>query len=38
MELIDTHCHLYLPDFAGDIGDVIGGRRCRAEPVLPTFH
>jgi TatD DNase family protein len=23
MELIDSHCHLYLPSFAGDINDVI---------------
>ena len=23
MELIDTHCHLYLPSFSGDIEDVI---------------
>lgn len=23
MQLIDTHCHLYLPEFAGDIAEVI---------------
>jgi len=23
MRLIDTHCHLYLKEFAGDIGDII---------------
>ncbi|HZK65182.1 MAG TPA: TatD family hydrolase [Puia sp.] len=23
MELIDSHCHLYLPDYAGDIGEVM---------------
>jgi TatD DNase family protein len=27
MELVDTHCHLYVTDFAGDIGEVIGRAR-----------
>ena len=35
MKLIDSHCHLYLPDFKGDIGAVI--QRATLEGVEKFF-
>ncbi len=45
MEFIDTHCHLYWPDFAGDLAEVLyrarlaGVHRCIIPSTdLPTFE
>jgi len=35
MNLIDTHCHLYLPDFASDLSEVI--RRSEMEGVVQFY-